>query len=93
VLQSAPWPSAIEARFARHGELLVRGLEMTTGYHTDPTCTAETIDADGYYRIVDRKKDRRACTQPTTPQSRPRPSIRVGLIRTVTRRSSGARNG
>jgi long-chain acyl-CoA synthetase len=61
----------IEARLARDGELLVRGLEMMTGYYKDPTRTAETIDAngwlhtgdiaevdaDGYYRIVDRKKD------------------------------------
>jgi long-chain acyl-CoA synthetase len=61
----------IEARLARDGELLVRGLEMMTGYYKDPTRTAETIDADGwlhtgdiaevdadgYYRIIDRKKD------------------------------------
>jgi long-chain acyl-CoA synthetase len=61
----------IEARLARDGELLVRGLKMMTGYYKDPTRTAETIDADGwlhtgdiaevdadgYYRIVDRKKD------------------------------------
>ncbi len=61
----------IEARLARDGELLVRGLEMMTGYYKDPIRTAETIDGDGwlhtgdiaevdaegYYRIVDRKKD------------------------------------
>ncbi len=61
----------IEARCAGDGELLVRGLEMMTGYYKDPIRTAETIDldgwlhtgdiaevdADGYYRIVDRKKD------------------------------------
>ncbi len=61
----------IEARCACDGELLVRGLEMMTGYYKDPIRTAETIDldgwlhtgdiaevdADGYYRIVDRKKD------------------------------------
>lgn len=35
----------------------------------------------------------RACALADDSQSRSRPSIRVGLIRTVTRRSSGARNG
>ena len=52
------------------GELLIKGHVVMTGYHEDPTATAQTIvdgwlhtgdlgyvDADGFYYIVDRIKD------------------------------------
>ena len=52
------------------GEIICRGENITIGYWRSPTATAEalrngwfhtgdiaTIDEDGYYRIVDRKKD------------------------------------
>jgi long-chain acyl-CoA synthetase len=61
----------VEVRLAGDGELLVRGGNVTSGYFGDPVGTAEafdadgwmhsgdigTVDADGYFRIVDRKKD------------------------------------
>lgn len=52
------------------GEIWVRGPNVMKGYHADPVATADAIrdgwfrtgdiatrDADGYYRVVDRKKD------------------------------------
>ncbi|MGZ4620077.1 MAG: hypothetical protein ACXV3F_15540, partial [Frankiaceae bacterium] len=61
----------VEARLLDDGELLVRGGNLMAGYHRAPEQTAQTIDsegwlhtgdiaqvdADGYYRIVDRKKE------------------------------------
>jgi long-chain acyl-CoA synthetase len=61
----------VEVRLADDGELLVRGGNVTSGYFGDPSGTAEaidadgwmhtgdvgTVDADGYFSIVDRKKD------------------------------------
>jgi long-subunit acyl-CoA synthetase (AMP-forming) len=63
--------SGVELRIASDGELLCRGGLVMRGYYKDPQKTAETIDADGwlatgdiatvdadgYYTIVDRKKE------------------------------------
>jgi long-chain acyl-CoA synthetase len=61
----------LELRVAEDGELLMRGGNVMQGYYKDPDGTAAaidsegwlhtgdvaTIDADGYVRIVDRKKE------------------------------------
>jgi long-chain acyl-CoA synthetase len=61
----------VELRIAADGELLVRGGNVMRGYYKDPEKTAETldgdgwlatgdiatVDADGYYTLVDRKKE------------------------------------
>lgn len=63
--------AGVEARLADDGELLLRSPGNMRAYRNDPVRTAEaidsdgwlrtgdiaTIDADGYVRIVDRKKD------------------------------------
>ena len=60
-----------ELRLADDGELLIRSETVFAGYHRDPEATAEVlsedgwlrsgdiaeIDADGFVRITDRKKD------------------------------------
>jgi long-chain acyl-CoA synthetase len=61
----------VEAKLAEDGELLIRGANNMVGYRNDPERTAEAfdpdgwlltgdiaeIDADGYVKIVDRKKE------------------------------------
>jgi long-chain acyl-CoA synthetase len=61
----------VELRLADDGEVLVRGDHIMAGYRGDPERTKETftdggwlmtgdvgeVDADGYLRIVDRKKE------------------------------------
>ena len=46
-----------EVALADDGEVICRGGNVFQGYLKEPEKTAETVDADGYFRIVDRKKE------------------------------------
>jgi long-chain acyl-CoA synthetase len=65
-----PLLAGVEARIDADGELLIRGGNVMQGYYRDDERTAEALDADGWlhtgdiaveddgwYRIVDRKKE------------------------------------
>ena len=66
-----PTLPGVEARLDEDGELLIRGGNVMAGYYKDPQKTAETVDGegwlrtgdvavvdnDGFYKIVDRKKE------------------------------------